>query len=242
MSELGVPLDERMKSYEQVFHLHLVRRVPVIVRVDGRSFHGVTRNWPGAGPFLWSFMDAMTKAARGVADDMQGFRVAFIASDEASFLLTDYEKLSTEAWFGYDLQKVVSIAAGVMTRWFNAQAAGVGGGLGVFDARAFNVPREDVSNYFLWRARDWSRNSVQMYARAFFSHSQLHKKGVPEMHEMLHGIGKNWTTDLVPRTRNGTWLVGETERYDILPNYASVNEVVAPLLENAGTPQTEEQG
>src|ERR1043165_4311230 len=119
MSEAGVALDERMKAYEQVFHSHLVRRVPVIVRVDGRSFHGVTKHWPGAGAFLWSFMDAMTASARALADDMQGFKLAFVASDEASFLLTDYEKPSTEAWFGYDLQKVVSIAGAVMTRWFN---------------------------------------------------------------------------------------------------------------------------
>jgi len=104
--------------------------------------------------------------------------------------------------------------------------------MGTFDARAFNVPREDVANYFLWRSRDWARNSLQMYARAHFSQSQLHQKNGPAMHEMLHGVGKNWTTDLHDRTRNGTWLVGPDVRYDILPRYESVSATVAPLLEN----------
>ena len=46
----------------------------------------------------------------------------------------------------------------------------------VFDSRAFTIPKEDVVNAFLWRAKDWERNSLQMYCRSFFSHKQLHKK------------------------------------------------------------------
>jgi len=219
-----------MKAYEGVFHAHLLRRVPVIVRVDGRTFHGVTRAWPADGPFSLTFIDAMATAARALSDAMQGFKVAYIQSDEASFLLTDYEKPTTDAWFGYDLQKVASIAASEMTRAFNREAP-VSSAEGVFDARAFNVPREDATNYFLWRARDWARNSVQMYARAHFSHTELYKQDRAAMHEMLHGIGKNWATDLSAQIRNGTWLIGTTERYDILPTFATVNAVVAPLLE-----------
>jgi tRNA(His) guanylyltransferase len=226
---VGLPIDDRMKLYEASFHSHLVRRVPVIVRVDGRAFHGVTRSWPSDGPFCAAFMDAMHAAARALADDMEGFRLGYVQSDEASFLLTDFDTPSTNPWFGYDLQKVVSISAATMTRAFAGYVPD-GASSGVFDARAFNVPREDAANYFLWRARDWSRNSLQMFARSFFSQKQLHGKDTAAMHEMLHGIGKNWATDLSERTRNGTWLLREGERFDIRPKFVEVDAVIEPLI------------
>ena len=228
----GTPLDERMKGYEAVTHTHLCRKVPVIVRVDGRAFHGVTQKWPDPKPFCEPFMDAMVAAARVLADDMQGFRLAYIQSDEASFLLVDYDKPESEPWFGYDVQKLVSVSAAQMTLAF-ARAAG-DNPAGVFDARAFNVPKEEAANCFLWRARDWARNSLEMYARAFFSQKQLHKANRERMHELLHGIGRNWTTDLPGRTRNGTWLIGDCVRTDVLPKYENVAAVVAPLLEPRG--------
>lgn len=30
----------------------------------------------------------------------------------------------------------------------------------MFDARVFNIPREEVTNYFYWRQLDASRNSI----------------------------------------------------------------------------------
>ena len=227
----GQPLDERMKGYEAVFHARLCRRVPVIVRVDGRAFHGVVPRWPNPKPFCRTFMFAMVGAAQQLAADMQGFRLGYAQSDEASFLLVDYDRLSSEPWFGYDVQKMASITAAEMTRAFAGGPAD-----GTFDARVFNVPREDVVNYFLWRARDWSRNSLQMYARAFFSHKELHGAGREQMHEMLHSIGKNWTTDLDEMTRNGSWLTDRPPqvRHDLLPTYSAVAALVDPLLAQRG--------
>lgn len=226
--EVGTPLDERMKQYEQVFHSHLVRRTPVIVRVDGRAFHGVTKNWPSQGPFSQAFMNVMVGASLDLAAEMQGCLLAYVQSDEASFLLQDWAKFTTEAWFGYDLQKITSIAGSTMTLEFNRRADSLSQ-WGTFDARAFNVPREEIANYFLWRARDWSRNSLQMYARHFFSQTELHLKGREEMHEMLHGIGKNWTVDCSPRERNGAWLVNGVEQNETLPRYTEIAALVETL-------------
>jgi tRNA(His) 5'-end guanylyltransferase len=79
-------------------------------------------------------------------------------------------------------------------------------GNALFDARAFNIPRSEVANYFLWRAQDWHRNSVSMFAQAHFSHKELHKRNISDMHDMLHDIGKNWTLDLSGAERNGVFL------------------------------------
>jgi len=225
-------LGDRMKTYESVSRYYLTRRTPVIIRVDGRAFHTLLRK--ANKPFDNDFIRIMQIAAMSLARvEMQGFKLAYVQSDEASFLLTDYDKIHTQGWFDYNLAKMISISAAKMSTVFNFHSARTpftGGGL--FDSRIFNIPKEDVSNYFLWRAKDWQRNSLSMYARSFFSHKELMNKCSSEIHEMLHRIGKNWTTDLDDVLKNGSWLVGDLSdwRYDILPMYPSIEAVITPLV------------
>ncbi len=232
-------LAKRMKdNYENRQRFYLTRRTPVIIRVDGRAFHSVTRKLNK--PFDDLFVEAMRWSAWKVAADVQGCRLFYMQSDEVSFLVTDYASLQTESWFDYNLCKMVSIAAAAMTFYFRHSMMPALEEAALFDARAFNIPREEVANYFLWRAKDWSRNSVQMYAQSFFSHKQLLNKGIPEIHEMLHDIGKNWTTDLEPHLKNGWWYASGAWRDDILPTYESINAVVEPLV-NPPEPERTEQ-
>lgn len=223
--------DRFKRNYENPYRFYLTRRVPVIIRIDGRAFHTFTRmNFPK--PFSAKFIDAMLLAAREVANEAQGFKLGYVQSDEASFLLTDYDTLQTEPWFGYNKSKLESISASIMTAAFARAMRLVGvKDLATFDARAFNVPESEVVNYFLWRARDWTRNSVTMYAQAYFSHRELHGKSCANMHDMLHGIGRNWTFDLVDAEKNGTYIFGEWERDDVVPTFDSINalwEMVKP--------------
>lgn len=216
-------LADRMKDYEGRFRRHCLRRVPLIVRVDGRAFHTFTRRMEK--PFDINLSKAMETAAKAVAKDMQGFRVGYVQSDEASFLLTDYSELNTGSWFDYCQNKVESIAASLMTAHFNKEL----GTAACFDARAFNVPKEDVANYFLWRAKDWHRNSISMYAGAFFSHKQLMNKSIANKHEMLHKIGKNWATDVSERFKNGVWFTKDGDA-TAESNYVSVSSLVDQYL------------
>lgn len=230
MKDLG----DRMKRYENVSRHYLTRRTPVIIRVDGIAFHTLLKNIEK--PFDNIFITCMVEAAQILAAGMQGFKLAYVQSDEASFLLTDYDEIDTQGWFGYNLSKIVSISAAKMSSAFNSlillQRTLIIFGLGIFDSRAFNIPKEEVANYFLWRAKDWGRNSLQMYARSFFSHKELMNKCTSEIHEMLHSIGRNWTTDLNDRLKNGSWLIRDRGwRFDILPAYEEVSKVVNPLVE-----------
>ncbi len=198
-------LGNRMKHYyEDPYRFYLTRRTPVIIRVDGKAFHSLNLKVP----FDPDFMKSMIYAANRVADEMQGFKMGYVASDEASFLLTDFDKLDTDAWFGYNLNKLISISASCMSVYFNdyffslrpfKQNA-------LFDSRAFNVPSEDVANYFLWRCKDWERNSVMMYCQSMYSHKELLNKSRGEQHELLYNKGKNWATDLSPCEKNGTFI------------------------------------
>jgi len=63
----------------------------------------------------------------------------------------------------------------------------------MFDARCFNIPKEEVTNLVFWRQLDASRNSVEMVGRAYFSHNQLFKKSCNNIQDMLHEqFGINW--------------------------------------------------
>ncbi len=215
-------LNKRMQSYyEEPAKHRLTRRTPVIVRVDGRAFHTFTRNFQK--PFDQRLIDAMIVSATEVVGEMQGFKLAYVQSDEASFVMTDYDTLLTDPWFGYVKSKVETITASIMTAAFArcmrlaniTQPAH-------FDARAFNIPADDVANYFLGRAKDWHCNSVSMYARTFFTNMELMDKRINDVHVMLHGIGHNWSTDLSDEEKNGSFLIGCESRSDVEPNYPSI--------------------
>jgi len=264
-------LPDRMKNYEKVAKFYLTRRTPVIIRVDGKAFHSWTKDLKK--PFDILFINSMTEAARNLMGHMQGCKLAYVQSDEASFFLADWDSLETEAWFGNNLQKMASVASSIMTAAFNRcwenrpiskptieeleailnseekvpieilpnGELRVRESAAFFDARAFQLPREEIANYFLWRMQDWHRNSLQMYARHFFSHKECHKKNHEDLHEMLHTKGKNWTTDLSGQKKNGTFIYknvyeGPTPTnphifdHEILPTFEAVNELVERVL------------
>lgn len=225
-------LGDRMKSaYEDRCRPYLTRRVPVIVRVDGRAFHTITRK--ADKPFDSNIQSAMLSAAKAVAEDMQGFKAAYVQSDEASFLLMDDDTIATEAWFDYNQQKLVSISAALMTVGFNLSGDYAlylleknlqGRSMrAVFDARAFSIPEGEVANYFLWRAKDWERNSISMFARSFYSHKELHGLSRTGVLAKLEADGHRWN-ELPLISTNGSWLNKDLlYQHDILPNYESVS-------------------
>lgn len=195
-------LGDRIKNnYENRSRYYLTRRTPVIIRLDGKAFHTLTRKCDK--PFDKTFMSVMVDVAIRLCKEIQGARLAYVQSDEISILLTDYSYFATEAWFDYNIQKMTSISSAIasvaFTQLFKQE--------GYFDSRVFNIPREEVVNYFIWRQKDWERNSLMMYARSVYSHKELYKKGKAELHEMLHAKSLNWAKDLTVREKNGSLIV-----------------------------------
>lgn len=202
-------LGDRIKKYEAVSNNTLTPRMPVIIRVDGKAFHTFTRGL--RKPYSQVLIDTMVNAATETAKTIQGFKLAYIQSDEATFMLSDTDTLETDRWFGYEINKLVSITASTFTAHFNdfwqtqVEEHNTGPRLAIFDARAFNVPIEDVPNVFIWRQRDWERNSIQMLARSLYSQKEMHGKKVPDLHEMLHAKNRNWAL-LSGQLKNGTFI------------------------------------
>jgi tRNA(His) 5'-end guanylyltransferase len=200
----GDALGDRMKGYELAARTSLPRRLPVVVRVDGRAFHTYTRRL--TRPFDSRFIDAMDVVTLELCGEVAGAVFAYVQSDEVSLLVHNYRRLRTEAWFDNQVQKIVSVAASVaaatMTAWSPRLFGTTAVRLAHFDARAFVLPEAEVANYFLWRQQDASRNSLQMLARSLYSHAECEGQGSAQLQEMCFRRGRNWN-DLPVHWRRG---------------------------------------
>ena len=199
--DLGV----RMKEfYEQIPKTRLMRRTPVAIRIDGKAFHTFTRGFQK--PFDKVLMKAMQETTKYLCENIQGCVFGFTQSDEITLILVDYKELNTSAWFDYEVQKLCSISASMATIafskfFYNMVMEETAGGEfteeiagihlnaaekgAMFDARAFNIPKEEVTNLIYWRQVDAKRNSIQSVGQAYFSHKELDKKSSDMIQCML---------------------------------------------------------
>ncbi len=226
-------LANRMKDYEKRNRYYLQKRLPVIIRLDSRDGHTFTKGFKR--PFDEIFMKSMQETAKYLCENIQGCQCAYIQSDEITLLLVDYEKLNTESWFDYRIDKIISISAAMATLAFNKYFTSnaemyiddfyeawnhsdveekyvkvlkkaIKMGL-VFDSRVFNLPKEEVTNNFYWRQLDASRNSIQMVGQANFSHKELQHKSCNDIQDMLMTQkGINWN-DLPTYQKRGSCVV-----------------------------------
>lgn len=246
-------LGKRMKeNYEQVPKYRLTRRMPVIIRIDGKAFHSFTRGFDR--PFDTVLHRAMNKTMKYLCKNIQGCIFGYTQSDEISLVLSDYRRLNSDAWFDYEVQKMCSIAASMATMAFNRyfttevaeffvdhtipshddgdeieyvfedakneklyevyKVACTRGAM--FDARVFNIPKEEVVNCIYWRQLDAARNSVQMVGQAYFSHRELQGKSCNIIQEMLHEQrGINWNDYPTQLKRGVCWTRDDGLNYEM---------------------------
>lgn len=212
-------LAKRMKEYESVSRTKLINRLPVVLRLDGKAFHSFTRNFQK--PFDKVLIKTMQDTMKYLCENIQGCVLGYTQSDEITLVLVNYEKLNSEPWFDYKVQKMCSIAASMATMAFNkifsentyllcdrdkngvikdksyilihqAHLRSLYKGA-MFDARCFNIPKEEVTNNIYWRQLDATRNSIQMVGQANFSHKELQNKSCNQIQDMLFTQkGINW--------------------------------------------------
>ncbi len=218
-------LGQRMKTYEAVAQHYLMKRTPVIIRVDMKAGHTFTKHLNK--PWDNIFQSAMQNTMKFMCENIQNAKFGYCQSDEITIVLTDYETLLTDAWFSYRTDKLCSISASMATMKFNQEfnrmaqeeiftyqtsmvpqsmeiqlemkkyhdalrACMLKGAM--FDARCFNIPKEEVTNLVYWRQIDAVRNSIQSHGQAKFSHKEMMNKNTKQVKEMLEKIGYNWET------------------------------------------------
>lgn len=234
-SDLGT----RMKSnYEEISKYRLLRRTPVAIRIDGKCFHSFCRGLKK--PFDEILIKSMQDTMKYLCENIQGCVFGYTQSDEITLILIDYQTLTSQAWFNYEVQKMCSIAASMATMAFNkafkhhviqycvhhheysthpapeylhtlGKAINKGA---MFDARCFNVPKEEVTNLIYWRQLDATRNSIEMVGHANFSQKELHCKSCNDIQDMLHEQrGINWNDFPTEQKRGSACLKGEEGWY-----------------------------
>jgi tRNA(His) 5'-end guanylyltransferase len=182
-------LSIRMKEfYENRAKQFLPRRTYTIIRIDGKSFHTYTKGLQR--PFDIQLISDMNDTCKYLCENIQGCQFGYVQSDEISLLLTDFNKLTTSAWFDGNVQKITSISASLATAKFNELRPGK---LAHFDSRVFTIPNKiEVENYFIWRQQDATKNSISALAQSLYSHKELHEKNASDMQELCFQKGQNW--------------------------------------------------
>ncbi len=202
--------DRMKKNYENRSKTQLLRRMPVIVRLDGKGFSKFCKSFEK--PFDNNLHLAFNETILFLCSEISGVAFAEHHSDEISLLLIDYQKLNTEAYFDYDIQKICSTISGMATANFCKCLFQVRPDLmkntwPSFDCRCFNIPKEEVENYFWWRNKDSVRNSIQMFGQNKFSHKELINKNCNQIQEMLFQIhGLNWN-DIKQEQKTGFYFI-----------------------------------
>ena len=187
-------LGDRMKWYERRYTDHvLMPMIPVLCRIDGRSFSKFTEGL--ARPYDERLSKLMVDTTKFLVEETNA-RCGYTQSDEIT-LVWLAEDAEAEIFFGGKLLKMTSVVGSLASVFFNRELPSripeKADKMPVFDNRVWEVPvLYEATNCFIWREKDATRNSVQMAARSVYSHNECHNKNNSELQEMLFQKGINW--------------------------------------------------
>lgn len=214
-------LSERIEEYEQQYDYSIIRRIPVVVRVDGKGFSKYTKLMKVKRPFDEVLSNAMVQSALKVASKIEGCVFSYTQSDEASFILLNDQSLEATPWLGNRVQKIISIVSSMFSVSFNALMTERPA---YFDARVFAVPNiTEATNYLISRQNDCTRNSIQLAARYEVAGKlgknttlkQLNGLNTKQQQEFLFKeTGINWN-DYPNKFKRGVGIYKETFEKDI---------------------------
>lgn len=211
MADRKDALGDRMKLYESAeAGRRLMPLLPILARIDGRTFHSFTRGMER--PYDERFSRCMVDATRHLMQETNAC-MGYTQSDEIT-LAWHSTDLRSQVWFDGRISKMVSqLAAHATLAFYRAvleRLPGYADRLPTFDARVWNVPnRMEGANVFLWREWDATKNSISMAAQAHYSHKALHGKNGAQKHDMLHAKGINWN-DYPAFFKRGVYLQRRT--------------------------------
>lgn len=215
-------LAERMKGYEKRNRYYLQRRMPVILRLDMRAGHSFTRGFER--PFDEVFIKSMQDTAKYLCENIQNCKLSYQQSDEITLLLVDYDKLNTDCFFDYRVDKLCSIAASMATMAFN---------------RAFANNVEDFKQYYAteYEIYGWYGKGTPEYEMC-----QIYTKAVNKgamFDASCFNIPKEEVTNLVywrqlDASRNSIQMVGQANFSHKELQNKSCNDIQDMLMTQKG--------
>ena len=247
-------LEDRMKAYEAIPKNFLMRRTPVIIRIDGKAFHTFTHGFEK--PFDSIIQKCMEATMKYCCENTQGCVLGYTQSDEISLILCDYQRLETDAWFGYNVQKIVSISASLATIAFNQALSSITADIfrkngdkftekteflfgkidqgALFDSRCFSLSKEEVCNYMIWRQRDATRNSILGLAQSLYSQKQIEGINTKKLQDkMFTEKDVNWN-DLTVYQKQGSCCIKVEDEWvidDNIPIFSQDRDYINSRIE-----------
>ena len=226
--------------YEAIPKTRLMRRTPVAIRIDGRAFHTFTKGFQKPfdevlGNAMVRTMEYLCQNIQGAklgytqsdeitilltdydtleTDAWFDYEVQKMCSISASMATMVFNKYFAEEmniwwetahdsikWDSPEWDKIDKL----LETYANAYKKGA-----MFDARCFNIPKEEACNLVYWRQLDAARNSVQMVGQANFSHNELQCLSCNMIQDKLFAErGINWS-EFETRWKRGVAWTKET--------------------------------
>jgi len=195
----------------------LITTVPFVLRLDGRSFHHLSRDVGYGKPYDRVFSENMVKTARALLED-SGFApsFAYTFSDEISLYITS-------PVFDCRVEKLVSVAAGLASSAFTLFSS-VQHPLS-FDCRVVPIDEGQLAAYLAWRQAEAWRNHINGYVHKLLMDTGLSATAAQRrldglkssmLHELAFSFGVN-LAETPAWQRRGTAVyrsVVETDGYN----------------------------
>lgn len=188
-----------LKKYEQFSQIKVVEDIPLILRVDGRSFSKYTKQLKLKKPFDERLRDIFIEVSKDLINEFNPEYV-FLFSDEINILFN-------EAPFNGRIEKIDSVISSYITSSFMKHLCINQNNFDVdifslkpasFDCRIIQTSTK-VKQYFKWRQDEAWRNCLNGYAQYVLNknHSSketselLYKLKKSDIHELLFENGIN---------------------------------------------------
>lgn len=207
-------LGDRAKMFERIAtEQYLIPELPVMLRLDGKAFHTVTRKLER--PLCVPFREAMVETTKFLVQDLHA-AYGYTQSDEITLGFYNCDHL-----FKGKIHKILSTSAGGASSKFAVEVSqklpSIVHYIPRFDARVWNVPTLDHAiEALLFRVYDCIRCSINMLASSEFQHRDLEGVDQKTRIAMLAKAGKVWE-DMPETYKYGTFVQRVTEQRLLTP-------------------------
>jgi len=158
----------RHEEYEDNYDYSIIRRVPVIIKLNIRNFKRFAHNLEQ--PFSEEFLDVMANTMLYTITNIQDAIFGYQQQDEIIFILRNDKLLDQEPWYQNNIQKISSIVSSLATIGFYKSQNLFSENLSltgdpVFSAKVFAVPYvTEAINYLIWKQRSCIRQAISCAA------------------------------------------------------------------------------
>ena len=144
-----------IKLLESQFDEKVPEKSVIVVRVDGVGFTKLLHPYKKKAAFDSDHREAMILAAVETIKRMSGFLVAYVCSDEISFIMTDMLNEKAQHWFGGRIQKLCSVIPSSVSVVYSTLMSSYKGKLitGIFDAKVIDL-------YYGWNPEKYINNRL----------------------------------------------------------------------------------